>query len=182
MSLRACTTIVVTLMLVPACTNIGVREIKRPRLFGQLQRSAPQCAALSPRSLQTLRIYDLDHVYERSPDEAAERLREQTVREPHPDAIFALCEIHYLRGQACEKKKPAEAIEHYYRACGYAQHYLLASCDDDPRPGQADCTPPLTPRDAFDPRFRVACEPYNDGLCRCLRTSQRIGLLDVRRP
>ena len=84
--------------------------------------------------MQTLRIYDLDHVYERNPDEAAERMREQTVREPHPDGIFALCEMHYLRGQASEKKRPADAIEHYYRACGYAQHYLLASCDDESKP------------------------------------------------
>jgi pimeloyl-ACP methyl ester carboxylesterase len=181
MSFRVRISIVLAMLFVPACTNIGVREIKRPRLFGQLQRSAPQSTALSPRSMQTLRIYDLDHVYERNPDEAAERMREQTVREPHPDGIFALCEMHYLRGQASEKKRPADAIEHYYRACGYAQHYLLASCDDESKPAAADCTTPLTPRDAFDPRFRVACELYNDGLCRCLRTAQRIGLLDARR-
>lgn len=167
--------------LLPACTSIGVREIKRPRLFQQLQSSAPQCAALSPRTVQTLRIYDLDRAYERSPDEAADRLRDQAIREPHPDSIFALCEIHYVRGQALEKKRPKQSLEHYYRACGYAQHYLLASCDDSPRDDGNSCTPSLTPRDAFDPRFRIACELYNDGLGRCLRTAQKTGMLDGRR-
>ena len=99
------------LVLVPACTSIGVREQKRPRLFGQWQLSTPQCAALSPRSIQTLRIYDLDHVYDRNPDEAAKLLHEQVIREAHPDTIFTLCEMHYLRGQSLEKKKPLEAIE-----------------------------------------------------------------------
>lgn len=173
----------IAVLALAACTNIGVREIKRPMIFGQLQRSAPQSAMISPRSMQTLRIYDLDHVYARSPEEAADRLREQAVREPHPDSIFALSEIHYLRGQAVERKKPAIAIEHYYRACGYAQHFLLASCNDEPRPGAppAVCTEPLTPRDAFDPRFRIACELYNDGLCRCLRLGEKAKLLDARR-
>jgi pimeloyl-ACP methyl ester carboxylesterase len=178
---RARKLVLVVLFAVPACTNIGVREAKRPRLFGHWQLSAPQSAALSPRSVQTLRIFDLDHVYERDPSEAAARLHEQVVREPHPDTIFALSEMHYLRGLQSEKKKPLEAIQHYYRSCGYAQHYLLASCDDEPRPGASNSAPPLSPRDAFDPRFRVACELYNDSLCRCLRLGEKAKLLDARR-
>jgi pimeloyl-ACP methyl ester carboxylesterase len=175
--------IAIALLFVTACTNIGVRAAKRPRLFEALQSSAPQSAALSPRSMQTLRLYDLDRVYERNPDEAAVQLRDQSIREPNADAIFALCEIHYLRGQACEKKKPTQAVEHFYCACGYAQHYLLASCDVEPKANAppAECATSLSPRDAFDPRFRVACELYNDGLCRCLRASQKLGLLDARR-
>jgi pimeloyl-ACP methyl ester carboxylesterase len=41
--------------------------------------------------------------------------------------------------------------------------------------------PVLTPRDAFDPRFRVACTLYNDGLTRCLRVAQKSGRFDSRR-
>jgi len=183
MSRCARITIAICLLSVTACTNIGVRAAKRPRLFEALQSSAPQSAALSPRSMQTLRLYDLDRMYDRNPDEAAVQLRDQSIREPNVDAIFALCEIHYLRGQASEKKRPAQAIEHFYCACGYAQHYLLASCDVEPKANAppAECATSLSPRDAFVPRFRVACELYNDGLCRCLRASQKLGLLDARK-
>ena len=38
----------------------------------------------------------------------------------------------------------------------------------------------LTPRDAFDPRFRLACNLYNAGLAQCLRTAQNVGRLDTR--
>mgnify|MGYP001458279437 CR=1 FL=1 len=180
---RARLTLALAVVLVPACTSIGVRELKRPRLFQHWQLSTPQCAALSPRTVQTLRLYDLDHVYERSPESAVDQLRAEVVREPNTEAIFALCEIHYLRGVALEKKQPRTAIEHLYKSCGYAQHYLLASCDSTPRADctTSECAPALTPRDAFDPRFRVACELYNDGLSRCLRIAQRVGLLDARR-
>src|SRR5437763_313617 len=41
--------------------------------------------------------------------------------------------------------------------------------------------PVLTPRDAFDPRFRLACTLYNDGLSRCLRVAQKNHRLDARR-
>src|SRR5262245_50024206 len=97
------------LVLLPACTGIGVRPIKRPMLFNQWQLSAPRTASLSPRTLQTLRIYDLDRLYEQNPDETAVRLYAEVVRDPHPDAIFALSEVHYLRGKAIEKKDPVEA-------------------------------------------------------------------------
>ena len=38
----------------------------------------------------------------------------------------------------------------------------------------------MTPRDVFDPRFRIACDLYNAGLARCLRAAQKDGRLDAR--
>src|SRR5262245_60169217 len=98
--------LLLTLAAVPACSSIGVRPVKRPALFGQWQASAPSCAGLSPRSAQTLRLYDLDHVYDRNPDEAAAKLHTEAVRQAQPDAVFALCELHCVQGCAAEKKRP----------------------------------------------------------------------------
>jgi pimeloyl-ACP methyl ester carboxylesterase len=38
----------------------------------------------------------------------------------------------------------------------------------------------LTPADAFDPRFRLACDLYNTGLAKCITAAQRVGRLDPR--
>ncbi len=198
-------------VLAPACAGIGVREAKRPALFADWRASALAADRPSPRTVQTLRIYDLDHVYDRDPDGAARRLHAEAVRDPQPDTLFALAELSYLRGQAVGKKHPDDALRYYVRCCAYAQHYLLASCVDgeqtlsnappanttvsaraagneaarppDLLPPMArvlPVAPPLTPRDAFDPRFRLACNLYNAGLAQCLRAAQKAGRLDTR--
>src|SRR5205814_838213 len=122
---------------------------------------------------------------------------------PQPHTPFAPAELHYLRGQAVGKQPPDDALRHYVRCCAYAQHYLLASCVEPQIPNPKSQIPtsdlaerpvgnwdldfgisagrgasPLTPRDAFDPRFRLACNLYNAGLGQCLRTAQKVGRLD----
>lgn len=191
--------LVVVALLAPACGGIGVREAKRPTLFADWKASALAADRPSPRTIQTLRIYDLDHVYDRDPEDAVRKLHGVAVADPQPDTLFALAELQYLRGQAVGKKHPDEALRHYVRCCAYAQHYLLASCVEV-REGEAPAEPlastarqeprppallplrdtPLTPRDAFDPRFRLACNLYNAGLAQCLRSAQKVGRLDSR--
>jgi pimeloyl-ACP methyl ester carboxylesterase len=179
--------IALLVVFVPACGGIGVREVKRPALFADWRASALVADNPSPRTVQTLRIYDLDHVYDRDPDEAIRQLHGTAVSDPQPDTLFALAELSYLRGQAIGKKHPDDAVRHYVRCCAYAQHYLLASSVETPVVEAAGSAPialnpatPLTPRDAFDPRFRLACNLYNAGLAQCLRTAQKVGRLDPR--
>jgi pimeloyl-ACP methyl ester carboxylesterase len=185
--------VVALVLLAPACGSIGVRDAMRPGLFADWRASTLTADRPSPRTVQTLRIYDLDHVYDRDPDAAAGQLHTVAVANPHPDTLFALAELHYVRGQAVGKKRPDDALRHYVRCCAYAQHYLLASCVDgssepERQRGEPATLPlelrrrpaPLTPRDAFDPRFRLACNLYNAGLTQCLRVAQKTGRLDTR--
>lgn len=160
-----------------ACGGIGVRDAKRRDLFADWRASSFADNRPSPRTVQTLRLYDLDHVYDHDADQAILRLHAEAVRDPQPDSIFALAELHYLRGQATAKKKPDTAVTHFARCCAYAQRYLTSSCSENPGdvPGS-----PLKPADPFDPRFRLACNLYNAGLAECLRTAQATGRLDPR--
>jgi pimeloyl-ACP methyl ester carboxylesterase len=170
------------IVALPACGGIGVRDVKRPMIFADWRASALAADKASPRTIQTLRIYDLDHVYDRDPDEAARKLHAIAVGDAQPDTIFALAELSYLRGQTVGKKHPDDAVRHYIRCCAYAQHYLIASSVETNTVAYAsgpDYTQ-LTPRDAFDPRFRLACNLYNAGLAQCLRTAQKVGRLDPR--
>jgi pimeloyl-ACP methyl ester carboxylesterase len=191
--------VALVVIAVSACSGIGVREVKRPPIFADWRASALAADKPSPRTIQTLRIYDLDHDYDRDPEIAIRRLHKFAVADPQADTLFALAELSYLRGQSLDKKHPDEAVRHYIRCCAYAQHYLLASSVEE-QPGGAEALPvakigvpnllpgasgllaatPLTPRDAFDPRFRLACNLYNAGLAQCLRTAEKVGRLDPR--
>jgi pimeloyl-ACP methyl ester carboxylesterase len=195
MSRRAARLIVALLVaLAPACGGIGVREVKRPALFADWRASALAADRPSPRTVQTLRIYDLDRAYDRDPEDATRRLHLVAVADPQPDTLFALAELHYVRGQSLDKRHPDEALRHYVRCCAYAQYYLMSSSVDGPsEPARQRVEPAsralglgqrpptaLTPRDAFDPRFRLACNLYNAGLAQCLRSAQKTGRLDTR--
>ncbi len=174
---RAATALLL-LACVPACQTIGVREARRGDPL-DCRGGKLCCATLSPRTLQTLRLYDLDHAYDRDPADALRRLHAEAVATPSPDALFALTEVSYRLGRSAEKKDPRSATRHFAHTCAYAQHFLRASCDE--RPADATgCEPTLTPRDAFDPRFRIACDLYNAGLARCLRSAQKDGRLDAQ--
>jgi pimeloyl-ACP methyl ester carboxylesterase len=169
------------------CSSTGVRKAGAPDLLGAWRASAVTAGELSPRTVQTLRSLDLEAAYRHSPDEAAATLHQEAVKDPRPDWLFALAEINYLRGQAAEKRDCTQSIACYCLCAGYAYHYLFATAEGE-RPLKPDVVQgepgpfigPLAPADAFDPRFRLACDLYNAGLAKCIRAAQRVGRLDPR--
>src|SRR5262249_28371888 len=88
------------------------------------------------------------------------------LRDPEPELLFALAEMSFLFGKQSESKKSHDACSFYYLCAGYAYHYLF---DQSALAGNA-----------FDPRFRLACDLYNTGLSKCIRAAQNIGRLDPR--
>jgi pimeloyl-ACP methyl ester carboxylesterase len=167
---------VILLASTPGCTGIRVQRASQFDLFAGWHVSALEDGDLSPRTRQTLRQWDLEHVYERSPTEAASRLHALACQGPQPDLVFALAELHFVRAaQACRYRSTTAAVTHYYLAAGYAYHYLF---DEPPSDGPRTNWP--TPAAVFDPRFRLACDLYNGALAKCIAAAQRIGQLDPR--
>jgi pimeloyl-ACP methyl ester carboxylesterase len=181
---------------VPGCAAIRVERTHRSGLFAAWSASAVRSDELSPRTLQTLRQWDLADVYARSPEEAITKLRAEVIARPQPELVFALAEIHYVRGRKAEKHDCAHATADYYLCAGYAYHYLF---DEAPRlapdleirrprepSGAGNACPARLagPTDVcwsiFDPRFRLACDLYNAGLAKCIAAAQRVGQLDPR--
>src|SRR5262245_19136928 len=64
------------------CAGIRVRRAHAPDLFEAWRASAVTACELSPRTLQTLRRWDLDQVYPHNPGEAAARLHAVAVQDP----------------------------------------------------------------------------------------------------
>jgi pimeloyl-ACP methyl ester carboxylesterase len=169
------------------CSSTGVRKVGAPDWLGAWRASVVTAGELSPRTIQTLRSLDLEATYRHHPAEAAAALHQEAVKEPRPELLFALAEINYLRGQEAEKRDCTQSIACYYLCAGYAYHYLFATADGvrplKPDAVQGEPGPfigPLAPADAFDPRFRLACDLYNAGLAKCIRAAQRVGRLDPR--
>lgn len=120
--------------------------------------------SLSERTLSTLRDEGLESVWLGQPDMAVDTLFKTTVDTPTADRLFALAEMHHQRSRV-RRIKPAVALRHHYLCAGFAHHYLLNSSKNLQT---SDTRPTLAPADAFDPRFRLACDLYNHSLSRCL--------------
>lgn len=145
--------------------GISVKRAGGPDLLNAWHASVVESDDLSQRTRQTLHRWDLDGLYARKPADAFARLQQLATEDAQPDLVFALAETSYLLGKSAEKWEDAKACVYYYLCAGYAYHYLF---DAD----QA--------RDAFDPRFRLACDMYNTGLGKLIRAAQRVGRLDPR--
>lgn len=200
---RLCFRLVVPCALfLVGCASIRVDHVHQPALLDAWRASAVLRDELSPRTLQTLRQWDLAHLYDEKPDEAIAKLNEVVQREPQPELVFTLAEMNYVRGRRTEKHDAARATAYYYLCAGYAYHYLF---DDPPHPapdmetssasrqrpppdktGETPVLPELptvlaVPRSSiFDPRFRLACDLYNAGLAKLIAAAQRVGQLDPR--
>jgi pimeloyl-ACP methyl ester carboxylesterase len=89
------------------------------------------------------------------PDEAVRQLHQQAVTTGERDVLFALAELSYVAGDriahSVKPWDPRDARDYYLGSAVYAWLFLF---------GESEGTPP----DAFDPRFRQACNFYNYAL------------------
>lgn len=158
---------VLLLMVLPAmggCLSLRVEMRRESGVLDNLRESLG-VAGLSERTMATLRSEGLDSTWRGEPEKAVALLFRTTVDAPSPDRLFALAEMHHQLGKS-PRNKPAEALRHHYLCAGFAHHYLL-NASGNASPGD-DERPTLAPADAFDPRFRLACDLYNHALSRGL--------------
>ncbi len=159
----------VLILLAAGCSGVGVKRAHGPALF-EAWRASAFGDNVSPRTLQTLRRWDLDAAYHADAADAFRTLQGLAEKAPHAELLFALAEIGHVLGRRNEKHNCCSSIGYYYLCAGYAYHYLFDR-------GVKGLDPDASP---FDPRFRVACELYNAGLAKCVRAAQRFGRLDAR--
>jgi pimeloyl-ACP methyl ester carboxylesterase len=180
---------ITVLAALPGCASIRVDSTHRPALLDAWRASAVLRDELSPRTMQSLRQWDLAKLYHDEPDEAIRKLHAEALNDPRPELLFALAEMNYVCGRNAEKHDCTRAIAYYYLCAGYAYHYLF---DEPPRPaptletslkttGEMPVPVHSVPRSSiFDPRFRLACDLYNAGLAKLIAAAQRVGQLDPR--
>src|SRR5262245_55549866 len=85
-------------LMAARCGGIAVRRALAPGLFDAWLAIAV-ADDLSPRTLQTLRSWNLEQAYRGNPAEALGLLQAAAEKDPQPDLLFALAEISYLLGK-----------------------------------------------------------------------------------
>ena len=150
-------------LLSAGCMSLRVETRRDAGVLDSLNASLG-IDGLSERTMSTLRDEGLEAVWQNQPESAVDTLFKTSVETPTADRLFALAEMHHQRART-RRIKPDDALRHHYLCAGFAHHYLLNSSRTQQT---ADKRPTLAPADAFDPRFRLACDLYNHALSRCL--------------
>src|SRR5262245_5622731 len=112
-SLRPFPAVLCAVVLMSGCAGIRVRRAEGPTVTGSWRASALSCNGLSPRTLQTLRRYDLEHLYPAKLSDIVEKLHEQAVKDNRSELLFALAEVNYLRGLRAERDNSPDACTYY---------------------------------------------------------------------
>ena len=104
-----------------------------------------------------LHRYGLSELAKKRPDEAVVRLHEKAVASQDRNLLFALAELSYAAGdqigRSVQPWDPRDARDFYLGAAVYAYWFIFG-----------DTNTVHTPAEAFDRRFRIACDIYNYGL------------------
>lgn len=148
--------------LVAGCQSphvVQVRANRHESVFHDLQQNLVTAQGPSARTEQLLRRLDLSGKFRRDPLEVLALLDRECRAEPSPDIVFALAELSFLTGKRLQPLNKRVATSLYGATVAYAYFYLF-----DEEVG--------TLPDAYDPRFRLACDLYNNALARCIRLTQ----------
>ena len=141
------------------------RNTRQNPLSGMLQLQSWSGPQPTKRTEQMLRRYDLAELQDKQPEQALHLLQEEIRREPSADKVYAFAELAYIEAQRAQKKNQLSQAQDYYSAC--VAHAYLFLFDQQFDQG----------RNPYDPRFRGACDLYNDALESSLRIARSSGLL-----
>jgi len=147
---------VLAAVLLAGCTApIGAEHVTAQGAYTQLEGNALRTGKPSATTVAILHRYDLVLLATRQADEAVRRLHQKAVATGERDLLFALAELSYVAGNQIRRSVKAfderDARDYYLGSAVYAWLYLFGD-GQDPKP------------DAFDRRFRQACDFYNYGL------------------
>jgi pimeloyl-ACP methyl ester carboxylesterase len=156
MPLAHATVLVTTLF---CWTDIAIQPRRGERPFSILQRSLAGTDRPSERTTETLKRYELERRYRRDVNNTLISLEKLARRQPEAELVFALAELSWIEGRRLDRWRKPQSIDRLLDAVAYAHDYLF-----DPELA--------TGRGPSDPRYRMACEIYNDGLERLMRAAQ----------
>lgn len=140
-------------------SDITIQPAKGDRGFLTFQHNLAGIDRPSPRTVETLRRYDLETRYRKDVNGALLSLEKIARARPDAELVYALAELSWLDGCKQDRWRRAQGLDRYLDAVGYAHDYLFD-------PELADGRAPS------DPRYRLACEIYNAGLERIIRAAQ----------
>ena len=142
--------------------DLTVQPARGDRAHASFQRALAGLDRPSPRTLETLKRFDVERRYRKDVDGTIASLEKIARANPDAEVVYALAELSWIEGKRLDRWRKAAAIDRFVDAVAYAYDFLF---DPDLEKG----------RQPSDPRFRLACDLYNGGLDRLIRAAQSKG-------
>jgi len=146
------------LALLAGCqTPIGADRVSAREAYKQVAVNGLRSSTPSSATLSVLHRYGLSELASERPDQAVVRLHEKFVATQDRNLLFALAELSYSAGdniaRSVQPWDTRDARDFYLGAAVYAYWFVFG-----------DTNTLHTTAEAFDRRFRIACDLYNYGL------------------
>ena len=136
---------------------MGADRVSQRGAYKQVTANALRISTPSSDTMSVLQRYGLSELARKRPDEAVLRLHERAAASLDRTLLFALGELSYAAGdqigRSVQPWDPRDARDFYLGAAVYAYWFIF---------GETNAV--HTPAEAFDRRFRTACDLYNYGL------------------
>jgi len=134
---------------------VGADKANTERTYRQTHDNSVGQDTMSRETRELLHRYGQDEQFEQSPDETLRIMHDKAVATRTRGMLFALSELNYLAANrlrhGVKPWEPLDARDYYLASAVYAWLFLFGDA--------AESSP-----DAFDLRFRTACDLYNFGL------------------
>ena len=158
--------------LATVCSNFGcassrwatMRTVPANPLSTQLELDSKQGPQPTARTLQMLRRNDLEQHLEQTPAQLVTHVQEVAHSEPSADNVYSIAEVAYIAAKRVEAQDANRALDMFATAAANAYFYLFDKSFD-------------YGRNPYDPRFRRACDLYNESLESTMRFLQKEGKL-----
>lgn len=166
--LRPLVAILLLVVLLCGCATqryITTRSIPFNPLASQLDLSSSKGPQASGRTIGLLRKYDLLPTYQADIRKCLSEVQKLSEVEPEAEIIYAISELAYILGVKSKRQgNEPDALDMFGVAVSHAYLYLFSPRLD-------------AIRNPYDPRFRGACDLYNESLEETLRLVQNKGEL-----
>ncbi len=159
---------VIVLLGLSGCSSSQWARVRRSPLnplAQQLELNSRQGPQPTSRTLQMLRRNDLEKDLEKSPLDLIANVQQVAYSEPTAENVYAIAEVAYVGAKRLEESgEHQSALNLHATAAANAYFYLF---DEALAKG----------RNPYDPRFRRACDLYNNSLESALRYINSLDLL-----
>jgi pimeloyl-ACP methyl ester carboxylesterase len=146
--------VAVALLMAGCVAPISADRVTMREAYAQVEAGALRTGKPSANTVSSLHRFKLDSLAASQPDEAVRQLHQKAMASGERDLLFALAELSHVAGNHIQRSvkpwDPRDARDYYLGSAVYAWLFLFGEGKDAP--------------DAFDRRFREACELYNYSL------------------
>jgi pimeloyl-ACP methyl ester carboxylesterase len=176
--------ILITVVLAGCAAPIGVSRVGTQDAYLGINANALSGDEFSEDTKIVLHRFDMTDQFQKDPPAVIAWIHKKAFSDERRDLYYALSELSFYYGEKLQNRSQEDTVgqpwmniggqmklagnpeDYYLMSALYAYHYLLGPAREDPP-------------DAYDRRFRVACDLHNGALAKAFATGEK-GRLEFR--